>query len=956
MSADTELDDEFLQEMLGEFLAESEEILMSLNDNLLKLDEWAHRLEPGDSTRCDSDIVNEMFRGAHSLKGLSGMLGLDDINQLTHRIENLFDAVRNDKLSLDRHVVDLILRSVDGLTGLIARLTDPDAEAVDCTPLVNEIQAVLDGGTPAGQQAEVPETAEIDPFADIVDETEISGKYLSIFIDEAEIALDTIADTLLAEDSGNCTESLMIQCHKVKGSAASIGLNRAAHLAHSMEDLLQELLQSSSDLTADMTTAMVSCADRLRGYVDTLKAGQPETEKFRDAYFQLHVSRLAAAGEPAATNADEADEAATIDEAAAPQAGNDSTPDPVTQLTDEQLAEIVAAAPNGDKCWVGHFLFQNGLPLSGLKAGLIFERVAKLGTVFFCSPGEELLEEVSELRCLTLGVAGLADPDALHGHVQVEGLEEVRLTPLTELTGPADQEVAGADVQTPNAGEARKQPAKAASPDVVKSKKPAGGAPASETKKKPTETLRVDIERLDQLMNLAGELVISKARFSQIEEGLKGMTMSRQSVNALSDVFLTLDRLSSAIGLTEENSEPQLDPETLRNHMRRLRVDLEHVNSGMKNSRAANSLIIDLGDTVHQLDRVADGIQKTVMDTRMVPVGPLFRRFKRVIRDISHGNGKDIRLVINGENTELDKRMIDELGDPLIHMIRNCADHGIESPEDREATGKPRQGTVTLDAYHRGNSILVEIKDDGKGLAPERIRNKAVEKGLISELEAEKLSQHQIFQLIWEPGLSTAEKITEVSGRGMGMDIVRAKIEDLNGTVELDSTVGVGTTITIKLPLTLAILPSLLVVIEGDVIAMPVESVSEIVPLKTDGLSSVHGMQTADVRGRVVSVVKLSDLFSWSQAIGDDADSEEEKSLVIITCDGRELGLIVDRLLGEQDIVIKSMAENYRNVDGIAGASILGDGSVSLILDVVAVLEMSTRAKRTEVAEKKVLQ
>ncbi|HIE96094.1 MAG TPA: hypothetical protein EYG03_01025 [Planctomycetes bacterium] len=189
-----------------------------------------------------------------------------------------------------------------------------------------------------------------------------------------------------------------------------------------------------------------------------------------------------------------------------------------------------------------------------------------------------------------------------------------------------------------------------------------------------------------------------------------------------------------------------------------------------------------------------------------------------------------------------------------------------------------------------------------------------------------------------------------MSGRGMGMDIVRAKIEDLNGTVELDSTVGEGTTISIKLPLTLAILPSLLVVIEGDVIAMPVESVSEIVPLRPDNMSSVHGMQTADVRGRVVSVVHLAELFSWSQPVGQDAGLADEKSLVIITCDGRELGLIVDRLLGEQDIVIKSMAENYRNVDGIAGASILGDGSVSLILDVVAVLEMSTRARRMKVA------
>jgi len=296
--------------------------------------------------------------------------------------------------------------------------------------------------------------------------------------------------------------------------------------------------------------------------------------------------------------------------------------------------------------------------------------------------------------------------------------QQAPVTTVTTAATSADQ-----------TGQPAQPPAQAAPSESATPKKAAGSPTSGDTKKKPTETLRVDIERLDQLMNLAGELVISKARFSQIEEGLKGTTMSRQSVNAMADVFLTLDRLTSDIEVAEGKEEAHLSPEVLRNHMRRLRADLEYVDNGMKKFNAANALIIDLGDTVHQLDRVADGIQKTVMDTRMVPVGPLFRRFKRVIRDISHGNGKDIRLVINGENTELDKRMIDELGGPLIHMIRNCADHGIESPDDREAVGKPRQGTVTLDAYHRSNSILVEITDDGKGLAADKIRTKAIEKG-----------------------------------------------------------------------------------------------------------------------------------------------------------------------------------------------------------------------------------
>ena len=256
----------------------------------------------------------------------------------------------------------------------------------------------------------------------------------------------------------------------------------------------------------------------------------------------------------------------------------------------------------------------------------------------------------------------------------------------------------------------------------------------------------------------------------------------------------------------------------------------------------------DLFEAIHQLDRVSDGIQQSVMDTRMVPIGPLFARFKRVIRDITRGNGKQIRLVINGEKTELDKRMIDELGDPLIHMVRNSADHGIESPEVREAAGKPRQGhgharRLPSRQQHRHPG---DRRRQGARRRPHPA-SKALEKGLVTAADAEKMTRQQIYQLIWEPGLSTAEKVTEVSGRGMGMDIVKSKIEDLNGTVELDSEPGQGTTLTIKLPLTLAILPSLMVEIDGDVFAMPLESVVEIVSVGPQDMA--HGPRAADRAG-----------------------------------------------------------------------------------------------------------
>ncbi len=270
--------------------------------------------------------------------------------------------------------------------------------------------------------------------------------------------------------------------------------------------------------------------------------------------------------------------------------------------------------------------------------------------------------------------------------------------------------------------------------------------------------------------------------------------------------------------------------------------------------------------------------------------------------------------------------------------------HGVESPADRIQAGKPAHGTVTLDAFHRGNRVIIQVKDDGKGLDPEKIRAKAISKGLITAQDAERLTPQQTFALIWEPGFSTAEKVTEISGRGMGMDIVRSKIEQLNGSVELESEFGVGTTISIKLPLTMAILPSLLTVISDDVFAIPVESVIEIVRVSESCLTTVHGMSTARIRGRVISVVELSALLQWKDDKFSAAGTTGgERTLVIIGTDGKELGLAVDDLIGEEDIVIKSLAENYRNVHGLAGASILGNGRVSLILDVAALVGLACR-------------
>jgi two-component system chemotaxis sensor kinase CheA len=378
--------------------------------------------------------------------------------------------------------------------------------------------------------------------------------------------------------------------------------------------------------------------------------------------------------------------------------------------------------------------------------------------------------------------------------------------------------------------------------------------------------------------------------------------------------------------------------------VRLIQRDLDVLRGVLERLAAARTTINDLFEAVHQLDRVTEGIQRTVMDTRMVPIGPLFGRFRRVVRDITRSNGKDIRLEIHGEKTELDKRMIDELGDPLIHMVRNSADHGVEQPETRVAAGKPAQGVITLNAFHRGNRIVIQVIDDGKGLDADRIRKKALERELVTPADLERMTLHQVYNLIWEPGFSTAEKVTEISGRGMGMDIVKSKIEELNGTVEVDSVPGQGATLTIKLPLTMAILPSLMAEVGGGVFALPIESVVEIVRISADKVNTVQGVPTATVRGRVISIVQLDELFTWNDGEVDvPATPSTDVTMVILGSEGRELGLRVDLLLGEEDIVIKSLADNFRHVPGIAGASILGDGRVALILDIAGLVDAASR-------------
>ncbi|EAQ81446.1 chemotaxis protein CheA [Blastopirellula marina] len=1008
--------DEFFDNLLSDFLDESSQLIDRLNDNLLELDEWAKLAAEDGGAILDADLVNDMFRSAHSVKGLSAMLGLPSINCLTHNVENIFDAARRNELKVTSHVVEIVFNSVDLLSAMLHELRENASDDVPCEEMIEQIKAVLNEAGCAREQtsqadaeaflddAEVEVDVEVDVeadaeadaeveveveaeaeadveanrgeiaaaalrgevaamFAGVTDESEVPAKYVSIFIDETEMAVDELSDILVSIDSEVAeavTRTLLVTSHRIKGSAASIGLNRPARLAHVMEDILQEIRDDGGVVSGELADALLPCIDGFRVYVQELKEGACKTDSFE----QLTIDLLMAwRGRESATPHFELPPV------------HASLPMPSSE------AETTSLAPDrnfdDEEGYSIDLTFDQNLPLSTLKAQLLLEKVSRVGEVHDSAPTYEELDHLEHVGRLKIEVSTDESLESLYSLVDVSGVVSAKIIPKVaaaqpecpvEAAEPPPQKVEPQAVApappTPQVAKIEPTPAVPASPTKVAAAAPKPPSPAAspgaaarpkgvDSSSKPAETLRVDIERLDQLMNLAGQLVINRARFEQLSDGLRDALPHKSAQHKMNNACSLSSKLLQMVdSIDERSAKGQGEWNAIKSHVRMLNADLESISRETGRYQAMRIRSNELHEAVHQLERVSDGIQKCVMDTRMVPIGPLFGRFKRVVRDVSRTNGKEIRLDISGEKTELDKRMIDELGDPLIHMVRNSADHGIESPEVRVANGKSPQGTIKLDAFHRGNSIIIQVTDDGKGLDPTLILRKAIDRGIVDPAEADKMSNQQIFQLIWEPGFSTAEKITEISGRGMGMDIVRSKIENVNGVVEVDSTPGKGATFTIKLPLTMAILPSLMTRINGETFALPIESISEIVRVPREEFGTVQGVLTASIRGRVVSVVRLEQLFDGVRPPATDTIDATDATIVVIGQEGRELGLAVDDLLGEEDIVVKSMAENYENVVGLSGACIRGDGRVALILDPSAMIDAASQRRNSMVGTK----
>lgn len=757
------------------------------------------------------------------------------------------------------------------------------------------------------------------------------AQYLQMFVDETSEQLDELVEVLLVLETNPGSPSHLNESfrliHSIKGAAAMMGLDSIALLTHHLENHFDRLRSGLRSLDRSTMNLILQCVDFLRDAVGKLRDGKPLF----------------------------------------------SSPELIEQLSQSLFEESTDAKEGPGHKRIIVYL-DRGIELPELKAELILARLNDLGQVTRTSPTTDQLESLAELRTFQVWLTTSLDNETLRGATDIVGVELIEIDdidaadnidvveadrlakPLSvgDAVFPQEDEpvpvAIQADADAPLESVAlQSEPAVTeASPFVTV---PVESPVTAESQSKVVETVRVDIQRLDRLMNFAGELVVNRARFIQLASQMKETFKKSGLMTQLRDLCESLrEQLTAGNG----NGSPSSSSEMVDQRNREILASVAAFEEQLYVLEQGRRSFTQLTEAIDQFSRVSDGLQRGVLDTRMVPVGPLFNRFKRTVRDISNEMGKKVNFVIIGENTELDKRMIDELGDPLVHLVRNAIDHGLESESIRKSRGKSETGTLTLEAAHSGNHVLITISDDGGGINTQKVKNRVIERGLASPMEVDAMSDHQIAQFIWAPGFSTAEVVSDISGRGVGMDIVKTRIGELNGTVEVDSQLGQGTRFVIKLPLTLAIIRSLLFQLEQGTFAAPIENVREIVSIRKQDVISVHGRDSLEVRGEFIPLVGIEDIFDWhgpSVFNHDGRTSEAEASsqtlsILILTSGTKAMGLVVEELKGCQDIVVKSLDENFTHIRGLAGASILGDGSVCLLLDVGSCLELARQRLR----------
>ena len=692
------------------------------------------------------------------------------------------------------------------------------------------------------------------------------SQYLEIFIDESEEHLQTLSDCIMVlekePDNKDTINEVFRAAHSLKGMAGTMGFTRMQHLTHDMENVFQEVRSDHIKVTSGMIDLLFKCLDALEGYVDNIKSTSDEgTEDNEVIIKELNdfIAKTEGAEETGNTETSEAKEAAP-ESTQEEKAGQEKI-----ELTNDEKKAIREAESNGQHIYVMTVHIQKDCLLKAARAFLVFKAVEDFGQILVYRPSSQDIEDEKFEFEFSFFLASEESEDKIVA--VAKAVSEIEKVDAEEIH--LDEYVKEAEAQEEQQAKeatAEQKEAPAEAPKAAEKKAPAANA-KKQTNAKPVtgRTVRVDIEKLDALMNQVSELIIAKNSLVSISSNESG----------------------------------------------------EYQNQSFH-------------EQIEYLERITTNLHEAVMKVRMVPIESVVNKFPRMIRDLSRKLGKKMELYMTGEDTELDRTVVDQIGDPLQHLLRNSADHGLEDNATRVERGKPEVGSIFLKAFQEGNNVIIEVGDDGNGIDVAAVRDKAVERGVITAEQAENMSQKEIINILFLPSFSMAKKITDISGRGVGLDVVKSNIEALGGDVEVRTQLGEGTTFIVRLPLTLAIIQALMVEIRDEKYAIALGSISNIESIPVNEIKYVQAQEVIHLRGAVIPLIRLDQVLDM-----EEKQEEPENLTVVIVKKGDSLaGLVVDNLIGQQEIVIKSLGKYINNNKIISGATILGDGEVALILDV----------------------
>lgn len=701
------------------------------------------------------------------------------------------------------------------------------------------------------------------------------SQYLEIFIDETQEHLQDLSQHLMIleeePENADTINEIFRAAHSLKGMAGTMGYKRMQHLTHIMENVFSEIRNGKMNVTSDLVDILFDCLDALQAYLDNIQQTADEGTEDNEPIIARLNAFLESEGKP--------EEKPAPAPAVAEEAKEAQNSAPIDMKFEEfEVNAIKEALAKKFHVYKIDVKIDESCILKAARAFLVFKAIEELGEIVKSNPSvQDIEDEKFEFEFCIIMFSQEKLEKVTKAVENVSEIKEVKAVEITEapqvVSTEAAKEEKEPEEETKQESKAEREttaPAKANASAAAAPAKAKTTAPGKTMPGKPvvSRSVRVDIEKLDVLMNLVSELIIAK--------------------NGLVSASSSSDGAKSQ-GFNEE---------------------------------------------IEYLERVTTNLHESVMKVRMMPIETVTQKYPKMIRDLSKKLNKQMKLYITGEDTELDRTVIDEIGDPLMHLLRNSADHGLENAELRVERGKDPVGNIYLNAFQDGNSVIIEVRDDGNGIDTEKVRNKALEKGTITQEQAEVMTDKDIVDLLFRPSFSTSEKVTDVSGRGVGLDVVKTKIEALGGDIDVKTALGEGSCFSIRLPLTLAIIQALMVELGEEKYAIPLETIQTIEDISVNDIKYVQSKEVINLRGSVIPIVRLDTILEIEPVQKED-DDDDNLTVVIINKGDKQAGLVVDRLIGQQEIVIKSLGKYINNNSKIiSGATILGDGEVALILDV----------------------